>query len=334
MLSSLVLRVLRIRKHVTFTHVPWCFAWGISFYLLVFVLWLLQNKSRRAMGRRGGHGRRNLTTFPALALQNPSEAEEQLKARARATGQKYIELPAKAAFTIKPEKHKVRTRLQKRMVGPQQLLLIPPCLGILSWGVSSSDFAIASPLHFWDSGYAMANHKVAESHMHTIAITNEIIQGNLRHEAIKVRLWPFAAAMFAKFFVFPSFTVKNGQNEMLQICCVSVRSQSIEMTQNWLETAVPSPFFQKKWLGLQSQAFFLVHLGFHVKIVGLFGPKTALNRRNVKHVKLYLSKNKAKNCGGKWPHRPNGIAQHELSEIQHVMQWFLAEMEFRKVTFQ
>ena len=44
---------------------------------------------------------------------------------------------------------------------------------------------------------------------------------------------------------FPSFILKHGQTEMLQICPVSVRSRSIEITQNWLEIAVPSPFFQK-----------------------------------------------------------------------------------------
>ena len=39
----------------------------------------------------------------------------------------------------------------------------------------------------------------------------------------------------------PNSIVKNGQKEMLQICPVSVRSRSIEITPNWLETAVPSP---------------------------------------------------------------------------------------------
>ena len=63
-------------------------------------------------------------------------------------------------------------------------------------------------------------------------------------------LGPFAAANFAIFIVFfPSFIAKNGQKEMLQICPVSVRSRSIEITQNWLETAVPSPFFFKKMIG-------------------------------------------------------------------------------------
>ena len=54
----------------------------------------------------------------ATELDNPSgtgttestspEAKEQLKAHAKAKGQKYIELPAMAVFTIKPNKHKVR----------------------------------------------------------------------------------------------------------------------------------------------------------------------------------------------------------------------------------
>ena len=47
---------------------------------------------------------------------------------------------------------------------------------------------------------------------------------------------------------------------MLHIGPISVRSRSIEVTQNWLEIAIPGPFW-KKWLGLQSQAFLLVHVG-------------------------------------------------------------------------
>ena len=45
---------------------------------------------------------------------------------------------------------------------------------------------------------------------------------------------------------FSQFYSKNGQKEMLQICPISVPSRSIEMTQNWLEIAVPSPSFLKK----------------------------------------------------------------------------------------
>ena len=93
---------------------------------------------------------------------------------------------------------------------------------------------------------------------------------------------------------FPSFIAKNGQKEMLQICPVSVRSRSIEITQNWLETAVPSPFFQKNDRDCSFRPFYWFILGLNVKIVGLFGPKKALNCRNVKHVKLYLSKKGSK----------------------------------------
>ena len=39
--------------------------------------------------------------------------------------------------------------------------------------------------------------------------------------------------------------VQIAKIEMLQICPISVRSLSIEMTQNWLEIAVPSPFSKK-----------------------------------------------------------------------------------------
>ena len=89
---------------------------------------------------------------------------------------------------------------------------------------------------------------------------------------------------------FPSFIVKNGQKEMLQICPVSVCSRSIEITQNWLETAVPSLFFKKSDWDCSFRPFYWFILGFNVKFAELFGTKKALNCRNVKHVKLYLSK--------------------------------------------
>ena len=112
---------------------------------------------------------------------------------------------------------------------------------------------------------------------------------------------PFAAANFAIFIVFfPSFIVNNCQKEMLQICPVSVRSRSIGITQNWLEIAVPSPFFQKSDWDCSLRLFYWFILGSNVKFVGLFGPKKALNCRNVKHVKLYLSK-KTKNAAANGP---------------------------------
>ena len=67
------------------------------------------------------------------------------------------------------------------------------------------------------------------------------------------------------FCFLPQFYSKNGKKEMLHICPISVRSRSIEMTKS---------FFQRKWLGLQTQPFFLVHLGLTVKCVGLLAPKT------------------------------------------------------------
>ena len=48
---------------------------------------------------------------------------------------------------------------------------------------------------------------------------------------------------FCRFFT--SFIAKKGKKEMLQICPVSVHSRSIEITPNWLETAVPNPFSKK-----------------------------------------------------------------------------------------
>ena len=61
---------------------------------------------------------------------------------------------------------------------------------------------------------------------------------------------------------------------MLQIGPTTVRFRSNEMTQNWREIAVPSPF----------QKSDLVRLGLKVKMFGLFGPKNALNRKNAKHL--------------------------------------------------
>ena len=77
---------------------------------------------------------------------------------------------------------------------------------------------------------------------------------------------------------------------MLQICPVSVCSWSIEITQNWLEAAVPSLFFKKCDWDCSFRPFYWFILGLNVKFVGLFGPKKALNCTNVKHVNLYLSK--------------------------------------------
>ena len=49
----------------------------------------------------------NLTEPKAITTVTPEQKEE-LKAEARRTGQSYVELPAKAVFTIKPEKFKTR----------------------------------------------------------------------------------------------------------------------------------------------------------------------------------------------------------------------------------
>ena len=88
---------------------------------------------------------------------------------------------------------------------------------------------------------------------------------------------------------FPSFRVKNGKVEMSQICDISVCSWSIEMTQNWPEIAVPSHKIKGDWdcsLGPFSLFIWVLNVMF-----GLFGPKNALNGRNVKHEKRDLSKN-------------------------------------------
>ena len=78
------------------------------------------------------------------------EAKEKLKAHARATGQKYIELPAKAVFTIKPDKHKVRVvacgNKTSETYGRTSTTDLDAAMlrFILSWSASSSDFATAS----------------------------------------------------------------------------------------------------------------------------------------------------------------------------------------------
>ena len=49
----------------------------------------------------------NLTDTSTIARLSPEQRDE-LKRKARSTGQKYTELPAKAVFTIKPSKFKIR----------------------------------------------------------------------------------------------------------------------------------------------------------------------------------------------------------------------------------
>ena len=101
---------------------------------------------------------------------------------------------------------------------------------------------------------------------------------------------------------FSNFIAKNGQKEMLLICPVSVCSRSIEITQNWLETAVPSPFF-KKVIGTAVSGLYIGSFWVDMLTLLVFlAPQKALNCRHVEHVELYLSK-KAKNCCGKWPHK-------------------------------
>ena len=66
----------------------------------------------------------------------------------------------------------------------------------------------------------------------------------------------FAAANFAIFGIFfPSFIVKNGKFEMLQICPVSPFTFLTKIAQKRPGTAVPSIFPKNETLGLQSQAF-------------------------------------------------------------------------------
>ena len=92
----------------------------------------------------------------------------------------------------------------------------------------------------------------------------------------------------------PSFIVKSGQK-----CCkfaLSLFGPGQSKSPNLGLKLQSQTLFPKEVIGTAVSGLF-------VKIVGLFGPKPLLNCRNVKHVKLYLSKKKAKNCGGEWPHR-------------------------------
>ena len=65
----------------------------------------------------------------------------------------------------------------------------------------------------------------------------------------------FAAAILPFLAFFPSFIVKNGKFEMLQICPISPFTFLTKKGQKVLGTAVPSIFSEKETLGLQSQAF-------------------------------------------------------------------------------
>ena len=88
---------------------------------------------------------------------------------------------------------------------------------------------------------------------------------------IYLAVGPFAAANSAMFNVLPSFMVKMAK-EMLQICPIAVRSWSIEMTPNWLETAIPSPF-SKKVIGTAISGLCLGSFGFKCEMCWPFWPQ-------------------------------------------------------------
>ena len=108
---------------------------------------------------------------------------------------------------------------------------------------------------------------------------------------IYIWLWGHLPPQFFHFYrFFPQFYCqkrpKRDVANLPRLCLLPVNRNNPKLA--W--DCCPKPFFSKRWLGLQFQAFVLVHFGFNVKFVGLFGHKKALNCRNVKHVKLYLSK--------------------------------------------
>ena len=99
----------------------------------------------------------------------------------------------------------------------------------------------------------------------------------------------FAAANFAIFGVFPQFYSKKWrERDVANLPHLSfyVFGEN-DPKRAW--DCNPKHLLKTRTLGLQSQAFFLVHLGFKVDFC-LFGKKNVLNRKNAKHIKLVLSK--------------------------------------------
>ena len=131
----------------------------------------------------------------------------------------------------------------------------------------------------------------------------------------------FAAANFTIFGIFPSFIVKNGQKEMLQIYPISPTTFLTKIAPKRPEIAVPSISLKKETLGLQSQAFFLVPFGFKLIFFAYLAKKKVLNRRNVKHIKLVLSKKTLKFAAA---NEPTGYIRDLSTERDCPVKWSLA----------
>ena len=91
----------------------------------------------------------NLTNTGTTTSLSPDEKEE-LKRKAKSTGQKYIELPAKAVFTIQPSKFKVRivacgNKIEETFGKTSTTDLDTGMMRyIVSWAASLPNFAMAS----------------------------------------------------------------------------------------------------------------------------------------------------------------------------------------------
>ena len=70
---------------------------------------------------------------------------------------------------------------------------------------------------------------------------------------------------------------------MLEICPISVRPQSVEMTQNWFETAVPSTFFKDSDRDCSLRPFSWFIWVYMLNLLGFLAPTTL------------------KICAGEWP---------------------------------
>ena len=97
-------------------------------------------------------GRKELDNLQGTKTVEPisPDAKEKIKAAAKAAGKKYIELPSKGVFTIKPDKYKVRIgacgNKTHETYGRTSTTDLDTAMMryLVSWGASSPDFTIAS----------------------------------------------------------------------------------------------------------------------------------------------------------------------------------------------
>ena len=100
----------------------------------------------------------------------------------------------------------------------------------------------------------------------------------------------FAAANFAIFGGFPSFIVKNGEEEMLQIRPISLFYVFGENDPKRAWDCSPKHLLKKGHWDCSPRPFSWFTWVSKLICFAYLAPKKALNRRNVKHIKLVLSK--------------------------------------------